>query len=145
MWNYMYTCTLKTNGILGVKNTLVQSVHCVIENYVYSFADCWTWWAVKGYVCGCCIVRCGLGKVPYCRRKTGTLHVIGVPYVSCTSAFRRDTGLIFVFLGLCLRLEVITGDAALHMIGLYIARYHSVRAAFMHLHYVQLAVGFTTG
>jgi len=33
----MYTCTLKTNGILGVKNALVQSVYCVIENDIYIF------------------------------------------------------------------------------------------------------------
>jgi len=46
-----------------------------------------------------------------------------------------------------MRLEVITGDAAFYMIrvGLHFARYYSVRVAFMHLYYVQLAVGFTTG
>jgi hypothetical protein len=64
-------------------------------------------------------LSCGLGKVPYCGRKTGTSHVIAIPYVSCTLAFWRETGVIFVFLGLCLRLEVITGDAALHMMSAY--------------------------
>jgi hypothetical protein len=49
-----------------------------------------------------------------------------------------------VFLGICMGLEVIIGDAVLPLIGLHIARYYSVGTSVMHLYCVQLAVGFTT-